>query len=121
MKSKDLEKNLWDIANALTAYPIAQGVFLSFKFSERDFRDSFVNWPSQVSTLALLLLVGWGFERMIRKIHRKVVALDGENAGVLGGIEKGRVLGVWAFGVLLPLVTLFAPKVFHLCSAGLYY
>jgi len=113
MKTDELEKNLWNIANALAAYPIAQGVFISYKFSESSFREHFVNWPAQMFFFALLVSGGYLFTKLLALVHTKMVSLSAAHADVLQSIHRGRIRGVWTFGVILPLIALVIPKFYQ--------
>lgn len=112
MKSEDVMKELWSLANVIAGFSVAQNMAFAFALS-KDMADL----QSQIMIVKIVLTIFSAvfsaiYTFGIWRCHALAMRLDKTHATVWRQVTQGRVFCIWLF-MTIPIFGLYAPDIFN--------
>jgi hypothetical protein len=114
VKSEDISKELWSLANIITGFSVVQSVAIAIAFG-KDLAGLQKEEEVVKVALAVIAVVFAGvYCFAVRRCWALARSIDSEHEIIWRQVTRGRELCIWLFtGVLI--FGLFAPEIFHPC------
>ena len=112
MKSDDISKELWSLANIITGFSVAQSIAVTIALGKdlAGFQHQPVVVRLAVSGMAVVFAGVYCFA--VRRCWVLARSVDSEHDVIWRQVTRGREFCIWLFtGVLI--FGLFAPEIFH--------
>jgi hypothetical protein len=113
MKSEDLSKELWSIANIITGFSVAQVLAVTFALRGN---LAVLQCPDhralKIAVSIIAVLMGGAYCFAVHRCRMLALSLDADHDEIWRQINYGRMACILLFTAIL-IFGLFAPEIFH--------
>jgi hypothetical protein len=111
MKTEDILKELWSLANIVTGFSVAQSLAFAVALGK-----DLAGLQSQIMCVKVVLTIfcivfGCAYSFAVWRCHRLAMSVDNVHSNVWLQVTRGRIFCIWLFGIV-PVFGLFAPNIF---------